>query len=310
MDFYPGGGPVFGASAKINLAYYDALNAMGNMSVTAKVTDTFTSRAATLKTALVNNLYNSAAGIMPMSNYVENTGVDQCVNAYSVTLGVTPINSYTESLLSAPADGSLPLAWSGISTWDFDITSPLTSGFAVEGLFVRNFGPQAIELVERVWGVMSNEASPNYSGGHWEAISQSESTPLTYDTSLHHGWSTAPVSLLPKYLAGLAPLQPGWTRFLVKPVLAGLTYVNCTLSTVAGTIKVNLKITESVGTGQIILTAPAGSTAEVHSPVGWSFLSVGFPTVKNVTGTGASITLTVYKVSTPDEPDEPDECES
>jgi hypothetical protein len=94
-------------------------------------------------------------------------------------------------------------------------------------------------------------------------------SPVHDDTSLIHGWSTWPVFLLPKYLAGLEPLEPGWVKWKVQPVLAGLESVDVQLSTPAGLIAVSLYIQEAQRTGEIILDVPDGTTGEISPPLGW-----------------------------------------
>ncbi|TVY81734.1 hypothetical protein LSUE1_G005471 [Lachnellula suecica] len=269
MDWFPMCGPIFGASGKINIAYFDALKAMGKMGDLLYSKDVYSSRAATLKENIVAHLWNSDAGIMRMSDITSPTGVCQDINAYAVTTGVSAIHSQAQSILAAPEGTDLPLAFQGIERWDQKkVVSPYASGFAAEALFERGHGSNAVELIERVWGLMADESNSNYSGGHWEAMKH-DGTPITGDTSLMHGWSTWPVYLLPRYLAGVEPLEPGWTRWKVKPVLAGLESVNVEMSIAAGVIKVSLQSAEDRGTGKMILTVPRGTVAQVYPPEGW-----------------------------------------
>jgi hypothetical protein len=115
---------------------------------------------------------------------------------------------------------------------------------------------------------MTDETNPNYSGGHWEAM-KPDGSPITSDTSLMHGWSTWPVYLLPRYLGGVEPLEPGWRRWRIKPVLAGLEEVDVKLSVPAGMVRVSLRLLEREGTGSITLAVPRGTVAEVFPPEGW-----------------------------------------
>jgi hypothetical protein len=75
---------------------------------------------------------------------------------------------------------------------------------------------------------------------------------------------------MPRYLAGLQPIEPGWKSFSVTPVLAGLTEIKCTLQTVAGLIGVELDIDELHSHGAIKLLAPYGVRAQLKPPQGWS----------------------------------------
>jgi hypothetical protein len=208
-----------------------------------------------------------------MSDIASPSGVCQDINAYGITIGTSPFHPKAESILAAPSQSKLPLAFQGIERWEEkQVVSPYASGFAAEALFERNHGLSAVELIDRVWGTMADPLNPNYSGGHWEAM-KPDGTPITYDTSLMHGWSTWPVYLLPRYLAGLEPFEPGWTRWRCKPILAGLESVDVELCTPSGTIKFSLRMKESRGTGQIVVTVPSGSVAEVFAPQGWTIVT-------------------------------------
>jgi alpha-L-rhamnosidase len=267
------GGPIFGASGKINLAYYDALKSMSKMCSIVEAKDTFSMQAQQLKECIVSHLWNKELGIMRMSDITSPVGICQDINAYGITTGVSPEHTSAVSNLAAPEGTALPVAFQNIERWDQKkVVSPYASGFAAEALFECGNGSSAIELVERVWGVMADETNPNYSGGHWEAM-KPDGTPITDDTSLMHGWSTWPVYLLPRYLGGVEPLEAGWSHWKVKPVLANLDTVDIALSTPAGKIKVSLQMEERLGTGRITLNVPVGSVAEVFPPTGWIIIT-------------------------------------
>jgi Bacterial alpha-L-rhamnosidase C-terminal domain len=267
VDWLPLGGPHFGASGKINLAFYDALKSMSQMSAFLGVKDTFGTRAEDLKKSIVSHLWNAEAGILRMTDTVSPNGICQDINAYSSTLGVSPTHSNTSEILSSA--NQLPLAFKNLERWDKNkIISPLACGFAAEALFSQNEGEKAVQLIEKVWGEMSNPSNLNYSGGHWEAMTE-DGSPVHDDTSLVHGWSTWPVFLLPKYLAGLEPLEPGWVKWKVQPILASLESIDVRLATPAGDISVSVRFKEEDGTGEIDLTIPQGTTGGVYPPVGW-----------------------------------------
>ncbi|KAL3427196.1 alpha-L-rhamnosidase (RhaA is able to hydrolyze alpha-1) [Phlyctema vagabunda] len=269
MDWFPMGGPIFGASGKINLAFYDALRSMSKMATSTENSKKFEKRAERVRQSIVNHLWNDQTGSMRLSDITSSGGLCQDINAYGVITGVSPIHPQTISLLTAPPGSALPLAFSEIEKWDQKkVVSPYASGYAAEALFTRDEGRSAVELIERVWGTMADPTNPNYSGGHWEAM-KPDGTPITNDTSLMHGWSTWPVHLLPRYLGGLAPLQAGWSRFQVKPVLAGLSSVDVQLTTPAGSISVSISACEMKGTGGIKISVPSGTVAEVFAPKAW-----------------------------------------
>jgi alpha-L-rhamnosidase len=263
-------GPIFGASGKINLAFYDALRSMSLICSFIDTEDIYAGRADCLKHNIAEYLWDKKAGILCMSDLVLAPGICQDIHAYGITIGVTQPLLTSLRALTAPKTGELPLAFRNIDKWDrIKVVSPYASGFAAEALFTRGEGVAAVELIERVWGVMVDTSNPNYSGGHWEAMTQ-DGMPITTDCSLVHGWSTWPVFLLPQYLAGLKPLEPGWRRFKVRPVLANLTTVDVKLSTPAGEVEVSLLVDEAKGAGAITITAPLGSVAEIYAPEDWA----------------------------------------
>ncbi|ENH70834.1 hypothetical protein FOC1_g10003286 [Fusarium oxysporum f. sp. cubense race 1] len=62
MTWFPMGGPVFGVSTGVNLAYLDALNAMASMSPDSKTASEYSHQAANLKQALIHMLWNNEQG--------------------------------------------------------------------------------------------------------------------------------------------------------------------------------------------------------------------------------------------------------
>ncbi|SCO89957.1 related to alpha-L-rhamnosidase A [Fusarium oxysporum] len=290
MTWFPMGGPVFGVSTGVNLAYLDALNAMASMSPDSKTASEYSHQAANLKQALIHMLWNNEQGTMRPALSLDPDGVFQDVNAYAATLGVsTDHPKVAEGIFSASE--SLPFAFRGLDKWDkFALTSPYASGFALEALLAKNEGIKARELLSQVWGVMADQDSPNYSGAHWEAM-KTDGSPFNHDVSLAHGWSSWPVFLLPRYLAGVYPLEAGWKRIGVEPVLAGLEEVRYSLETPQGHLSVVVHINEEGGEGSVKIVVPQGSTAVVRPPKSWVLEN---DAVIQGSGTEVSVKLSKY----------------
>ncbi|KAI1008339.1 hypothetical protein LB504_002047 [Fusarium proliferatum] len=289
MTWFPMGGPVFGVSTGLNHAYLDALNAMASMSMDSETASQYSSQAANLKRSLISTLWNDERGIMRPALSLDPDGVFQDVNAYAATLDVSPDHpKLVEGIF--PASESLPSAFQGLGKWDkFGLASPYASGFALEALFVKNEGLKARELLSQVWGVMADQDNPNYSGAHWEAM-RTDGSPFNHDVSLAHGWSSWPVFLLPRYLAGVYPLEAGWKRIGVEPVFAGLKEVAYSLETPRGSLSVALNVNEREGRGVIKLLVPHGSTAIVKAPEGWSLENDGV-----IQGSGTEVSVNFSK---------------
>ncbi|KAI8294248.1 hypothetical protein K4K56_002815 [Colletotrichum sp. SAR 10_98] len=162
-----------------------------------------------------------------------------------------------------------PVAFKGLNHWDrTGVISPYATGFAVEALFSQQKGQEAIKLIESVWGPMADTSSPNYSGGHWEAMT-AEGKPFYHDTSLMHAWSSWPVFLLPQYVAGVRPLEPGWTKIQVAPVLSGISSAHYQKETSSGRAEVDLNFDEGAGKIGVTLSLPPGVSAELLPPPGY-----------------------------------------
>ncbi|KAH6629331.1 Six-hairpin glycosidase-like protein [Boeremia exigua] len=268
MHWFPLGGPVFGASSALNNAYYEALQAMSVLAIDTLTRDRYLLQVQKLKTSMLRHFYEPSTSTYRLDKSLPVDGICQDVKAHAMTLDLLPYHANDlEHLIDSGSP--LPRAFRGLGHWDTaNVVSPYASGYAVEALFTRDKGAEAIKLIERVWGPMADSAGPNYSGGHWEAM-KPDGTPHGHDTSLIHGWSTWPVSLLPRYLAGLQPLEPGWKSFSVAPVLAGLTEIKCTLATVAGRIGVEIDLDQPNGHGALKVLAPYGVRVKLQSPQGW-----------------------------------------
>jgi hypothetical protein len=282
------GGPIFGVSTGLNLAYLDALNAMALMSPDREIESMYSSQAMSLRETIIRVLWNAEHGTMRPALSLEADGVFQDVNAYATTLGVSPHDSRTAENIF-PFDESLPSAFRGIDKWDkFGLASPYASGFALEALFATNEGERAKDLLFKVWGAMANQDNPNYSGAHWEAI-KTDGTPFNHDVSLAHGWSTWPVFLLPRYLAGVYPLEAGWKKIGVTPVLAGLDMVDYSLETPQRYVRVCLHIDKPKKTGVIKVLIPEGTTAVVKAPNGWTLATEGL-----IQGDGTEVSVEIW----------------
>ena len=55
--------------------------------------------------------------------------------------------------------------------------------------------------------------------------------------SINHGWAGGPLILLSKYVGGVAPLEPGWGSYMIKPQPGGLSWAKCTVPVGSETIE-------------------------------------------------------------------------
>jgi hypothetical protein len=285
VTWFPMGGPIFGPSASINLAYYDALTAMALMSTSVEAKTKYSEAASDLKTSIIANLWDDNSGVLRFCSSSSPGGICQSTNGYASSLGVTSEHPrFIDNLTTTSR--LLPAAFQDLGHWDkFGVSSPYASGFALEALLAKNESAAPLRLLLQVWGPMADVDNPNYSGAHWEAM-DTMGNPFNHDVSLCHGWSTWPVFLLPKYLAGLYPLEPGWKKIAIEPVLAELDEVSYSFESVRGLISVAISISESRDKGRMKLVLPVNTTGEVSLPKSWKLMGAG-----QIQGSGEEIAL-------------------
>lgn len=87
---------------------------------------------------------------------------------------------------------------------------------------------------------------------------------LKTNLDLNHAWGAAPANIIPRYLVGIRPIEPGWSAFTIQPQPGSLSEVRATVPTMKGPIRFSY-LREARGyTVEVII--PAGTTAEVSLP--------------------------------------------
>lgn len=82
-------------------------------------------------------------------------------------------------------------------------------------------------------------------------------------SSLNHGWNP-PALILSKMIAGVSPLEPGWSTYQVMPKEAFLSSLRIVVPTIKGSITVDLK--KTLSEYALTLTSPANTIAVVGIP--------------------------------------------
>jgi len=98
----------------------------------------------------------------------------------------------------------------------------------------------------------------------WEALPGSMTSPEGFPTRSHcHGWSSAPMDLLPRIVLGLRQTEPGEPAFTCSPQPHGLTHASGTRATPWGTIRVSWRIDGT--TCRVSLAHPPALTVGLKS---------------------------------------------
>ncbi|KAK6533729.1 hypothetical protein TWF694_002660 [Orbilia ellipsospora] len=141
--------------------------------------------------------------------------------------------------------------------------------YLLEGLFKAGRAAYAISLMtntttKRSWtNFLANNSTMT-----WEAWDIQYKPNLTWN----HAWGAAPANIIARYVMGVRPVTPGFTKILVAPQLGGLTSVLGAVSTVRGNVTVSygngkLNVTVPPGTQSLNVTVPSSATGTVSLPV-------------------------------------------
>jgi len=71
----------------------------------------------------------------------------------------------------------------------------------------------------------------------------------------NHAWGAAPANIIPGYLWGIYPAEPGFARVSVKPQLNNLDYSKVIVPTIRGQITAELRTTGNIM--EYLITLPA-----------------------------------------------------
>jgi hypothetical protein len=129
--------------------------------------------------------------------------------------------------------------------------------YVMEALFVMGEDKLGLERMKKRYTKMVNESPfttlyENFGDG-----------PEGSGTN-NHAWSGGGLTILSQYVCGLAPLEPAWKKFRVKPQMGNLEYAEAGNETIAG--KVSVKIQKTKSGLDMELLVPLNSSAIVYLP--------------------------------------------
>ena len=114
--------------------------------------------------------------------------------------------------------------------------SPFCEKYVLEALCVMDREDVAIQrILDRYDGMLKDEYDTL-----WEQFTDDIGT-------INHGWTAAPLYILSKYVAGVAPTEAGFAKYQIAPADV-LEHFNCTVDTPKGLITVSLTKSDGVTT--------------------------------------------------------------
>jgi hypothetical protein len=139
------------------------------------------------------------------------------------------------------------------------ITTPYMRFYELEALCAMKEQDYVLKEMKEYWGGMLKLGATSF----WEKYDPAESGAAHYamygrpfGKSLCHAWGASPLYLLGKYYLGVQPTAPGYSTYTVEPVLGGLEWMEGSVPTPTGDIKIRcgkeeIRITATEGTGTL-----------------------------------------------------------
>lgn len=137
------------------------------------------------------------------------------------------------------------------------ITTPYMRFYELEALCALGEHKAVTQEMKNYWGGMLREGATTF----WEKYNPTDKGAehlamygRPYGKSLCHAWGASPIYLLGKYYLGIKPVDAGYSVFSVEPHLGGLKWIEGTVPTPHGSIKlymnekmIRVKATEGKG---------------------------------------------------------------
>lgn len=137
--------------------------------------------------------------------------------------------------------------------------STYAAQYLLEALFENGAGEAAVELIiapgDRSWRHMLDRDATIT----WESWNEKVKTNLDWN----HAWGAAPANLLPRYILGVQPLTPGWSRAKIRPIPSGLAFASGITPTPHGPITIGWNRESGF---EMKLKLPPGMSASIHVP--------------------------------------------
>jgi hypothetical protein len=139
------------------------------------------------------------------------------------------------------------------------ISTPYMRFYELEALCVLGEQEQVMKEMKAYWGGMIRQGATSF----WEKYNPTDKGTQhlamygrPYGKSLCHAWGASPIYLLGKYYLGIQPVQPGYSEFSISPILGGLQWMEGTVPTPNGEIRLfmdskTIKITATEGKGYL-----------------------------------------------------------
>jgi hypothetical protein len=233
----------------VNAYHYRALVLMSKMAdAVGRKRDAayFSEAAARVKTSFNRVFLNQQTGI-----YVDGEGTEHSslhANMFPLAFGLVP-ESYRQSVGKFVKSRGMACSVYGAQ-------------HLLEGLYRNGMADYALELLtathDRGWAHMIYDVGTTITLEAWD-------NKYKPNQDWNHAWGAAPANIIPRYVMGVRPLDPGFKRVLIMPQPGNLETTKLKLPTIRGTIHVDF--VHKPGNSLIVnVELPANVMADVVLP--------------------------------------------
>ncbi|WUI02464.1 trehalase family glycosidase [Spirillospora sp. NBC_00431] len=272
----------------------DQMSAMAKARGDASAATAYGERAAVVKKAVDEQLWDEKAGAYRLSREIPGA-YPQDGNVAAVLTGIASGDRGTRALAYLRRNnwteiGSLTVSPSTPNASIPPFYAPLPSGFEADAR-LETGDAAGLELIRKYWG---HQLRQDPGTAFWEHM-QPDGTPnLKQFSSLAHGWAAQPTVTLSTKVLGVRPTAPGFSSWAVVPFTGNLTWAEGTVPTPRGDIAASWR---RGGHGfELKVTAPRGTRGRLAVPVtpstrrvaldGRTVWADGRPTAPGVSGDG------------------------
>jgi alpha-L-rhamnosidase len=233
----------------VNAFHYAALERMSHIAdALGKRTEAgkFADQAAKVKQAINEKLFDAKTGL-----YIDGEGSthsSQHANFFPMALGVVP-DERRDAVAKFVASKGMACSVYGAQ-------------FLLEGLYEAGHADDALALLtakhDRGWYHMIHGVGSTMALEAWDA---------KYKPNLdwNHAWGAAPANIIPHYLMGIRPLEPGCRKVRIRPQPGKLQRARLLLPTIRGPIQMEWE--NRANSVSLKIQLPANLIAEVWLPI-------------------------------------------
>jgi len=233
----------------VNAFHFEALQCMARIADALGKTGEaaeFRAESAQVKEAVNSKLFDADRGV-----YVDGEGTDHAslhANMLPAAFGMTP-PEHRESVLRFIESRGMACSVYGAQ-------------YLLEALYRAGADDVALSLLtstgERSWAHMLYDVGSTVTLEAWDP---------KYKPNLdwNHAWGAAPANIIPRWLMGVRPLEPGFRKVLIQPRPGNLKHASLTVPTIRGAITVRFEH-PTTAAFRLDIDLPGNMTARVVVP--------------------------------------------